>query len=62
MKLIFIGADDPTEDEVCTVHGIAFPRGKAVSVPGDIFELLAPNPAFKAVPGKRAATEQEGIE
>jgi hypothetical protein len=59
MKLIFIGDEkDPTEALACEAMGIIFPRGQAVSVPGDVFEVLAPNPAFKAVPGK-AESEPE---
>lgn len=53
MKLMFVGAEnDPTEAAECVVGETVFPRGEAVSVPGDLFEQLAPNPAFKAVPGK----------
>lgn len=53
MRLVFVGVEnDPTEASECEVMGIVFPRGEAVSVPGDVFEALSPNPAFKAVPGK----------
>lgn len=53
MRLIFVGVEnDPTEAAECEVMGIVFPRGEAVSVPGDVFEVLSPNPAFKAAPGK----------
>ena len=67
MRLVFVGVeDDPTEAAECEVMGIVFPRGEAVSVPGDVFEALSPNPAFKAVPGAKPGrprkAEQEGTE
>ena len=67
MRLIFVGAEgDPTEAEECEAMGIVFPRGEAIPVPGDVFEVLSPNPAFKAAPGKpgrpRKADPEEGIE
>ncbi len=65
MQLMFVGDEnDPTEAAECTAMGIVFPRGEAVSVPGDVFEKLAPNPAFKALPGKpgRPPKPKEGTE
>ena len=64
MRLIFVGHEgDPTEATECEAMGIVFPRGEAVSVSGDVFEKLAPNPAFKAVPGKaRLPKSSEGTE
>ena len=65
MRLMFVGHEgDPTEALECTVGEIVFPRGEAVSVPGDVFEQLSPNPAFKAVPGKpgRPPKSSEGSE
>lgn len=65
MKLMFVGVeDDPTEAAECEAMGIVFPRGEAVSVSGEVFNQLSPNPAFKAVPGKpgrppKADTEKD---
>lgn len=54
MKLMFVGHEgDPTEAAECGAMGIVFPKGEAITVPGDVFELLSPNPAFKAVPGEK---------
>lgn len=55
---------DPTEANECEAMGIVFPRGEAITVPGDVFEQLSPNPAFKALPGKpgRPPKSSEGIE
>jgi|JI7StandDraft_1071085.scaffolds.fasta_scaffold444277_2 hypothetical protein len=65
MRLMFVGHEgDPTEALEVTEMGIVFPRGEAVSVPGDVFEKLSPNPAFKAVPAKpgRPPKSSEGTE
>lgn len=62
MKLMFVGQEnDPTEAAEVTEMGIVFPRGQAVSVPGDVFEQLSPNPAFRAVPGRKAAAPVEPV-
>lgn len=65
MRLMFVGHEgDPTEANECEAMGIVFPRGEAITVPGDVFEQLSPNPAFKALPGKpgRPPKSSEGIE
>lgn len=56
-KVRFIGSDDPTEDETCTVFGLTFPKGEAVTVPADVFAKLSNNPTFAAVKSRGAASE-----
>lgn len=62
MRLVFVGQEnDPTEATECEAMGIVFPRGEAVPVPGNVFEALSPNPAFKAVQGRKPKSS-EGTE
>jgi hypothetical protein len=49
-KLIFVGSADPTEADECETYGTVFPRGEAVSVSAEVFELLSTNQTFKVAP------------
>lgn len=63
MRLVFVGAQgDPTEAAECEAMGIVFPKGEAVSVSGEVFAALSPNPSFKAVPGEKPGRKPKGSE
>ena len=63
MKLMFVGVEnDPSEDAECVVGNTAFPRGEAVSVTAELFELLSTNSAFKVVVGKPGRPPKAAVE
>lgn len=54
MKLRYIGTSDPTDDEIVTVFGRTFARGKALEVKDEAAAAkLAANPTFEVVGGDK---------
>lgn len=52
-KVRYIATDDPTDDQVCSVFGYTFAKGKLTEVPDEIAEKLKGNGTFE-VPEPKA--------
>lgn len=61
-KIRYISTLDPTDDQVCTVLGKTFQKGKVVSVPDDLAAALSGNPTFEIVSGNVASDETAAVE